>query len=197
MTLQQFFGIASALILLSSNLPYAYSILKHGARPNRVSWFGWALLSGSSALIQITHQPDYSVLFVAADAVASFVIFALALRWGVTEFTRLDKACLLLGCASLFIWLALEQPLLALVANIIADICFGIPTIVKTFRHPQLESRTAWGIASGAMFLGLLSKTDAGLINTLFPVFLFVMNFTFFALCTDIPQRLLGRGKMS
>lgn len=197
MDIQQILGVASAILLLYAGYPYIRDILYGSARPNRVTWFGWTLLSGSSALIQISHGPDYSAMYVGADAILNLSIFMLSLYRGVVLFTLVDGICLLFGSTGLVLWLVLDQPVLALVANIAADLSFGVPTLIKVFKDSGSESRRSWALMALGGFLGLLSKTDLGLTNSLFPVFLFVMSFTFYALCTDKPQELLGYRKVS
>ena len=192
MDIHQILGVLSACILLYAGYPYIRDILYGDARPNRVTWFGWILLSGSSALIQLTHHPDNSVFFVAADATLNAVIFILAFYKGVTAFRRLDGICLFFGLLGMVLWLGLDQPVLALLSNIFADLCFGIPSIVKTYANPSSESLDSWRLQAIGTFIGLLSKTDIHLTNTLFPTFLFLTCFTFYLLAANIPQRIVA-----
>ncbi len=196
MDYHQMLGIVSALLVFGAGIPYIYDCLYGTTRPNSVSWFGWSLLLGSSFFIQLTNNPDYSVYFVGADFLIVVIIAILSCFRGVTQYSTLDLSCLALGFIGFFLWLGLNEPILALIANVVADAMFAIPTAIKAFKDPASESLRSWQIAASGMLLGLLSKTDFGLINTLFPLYIFLFNATMYALCTSIQQRLLGYQKI-
>src|SRR5262249_3704269 len=115
-------GIASAVLVLGCGLPYIYDILFGTTRPNRVTWFGWLLLGSTAFLIQLTNHPDYSIFFVGTDVAVEATILCLAFYRGVTQFSALDGACLALGLLGFFLWIGLDQPVLALVASLAADL---------------------------------------------------------------------------
>jgi hypothetical protein len=169
-------GITGAMLVVISVLPYFRDTLHGHTRPNSVSWFGWTLLCFSSTLIQLTHHPDYSVIFLAVDTFCTFAVFLLSLRHGVRRYTLIDGYCLLLGITGFFVWLYLNEPVHALLMNIAADFAFTIPTIIKAYKRPDSESSLSWGLCFLGMFLGVLSKTNFDLINTLFPVYLVLSN---------------------
>src|SRR5689334_13720178 len=107
MDYHQILGVISAILVFGSGIPYIYDCFHGTTRPNRVSWFGWTLLLGSSFFIQATNSPDYSVYFIGADFAVVVIIALISLSRGVTEYTSLDFACFALGIIGFVLWLGL------------------------------------------------------------------------------------------
>lgn len=183
-------GIIALTIYFVGSVPYFKDVLFGSARPNRVTWFGWALLAWAPAIIQTMHGADASVAIVYSAAIVVTAVFLLSLYRGVTKFSALDIACLILGLLVFVIWLFLDAPTIALAVNLIADFLFAIPTIVKTWRESISESRAGWLMGFISTGLILFTKTNFDFINSAYPFYLFALNATMFLLTTGQMQRL-------
>ena len=176
MDIHEIIGTVAVVVYFVGIIPYFLDTFRGETRPNRVTWFGWTLLTWTAALIQSTHGADASVMIVYAAAVMDTLVFVLSLYRGVVLFSLTDALSLVLGICAFVVWLLLDAPAIALVFNIVADISFGIPTIVKAWKTPKSESQTAWFIGALSIGLALLAKTNFDFINTAFPLYLFILN---------------------
>lgn len=188
--------IAVGIYLLGS-IPYFRDTFYGETRPNRVTWFGWGLLTWTSAIIQSAHGADASVLVIYAAAIYTTAIFILSLYRGVTTFSLTDGVSLVLGLSAYVFWLVLDAPATALVMNVVADFLFAIPTILKVWKLPKSESQLSWLLGFISLGLALVSKTNFDFINTAFPLYLFILNALVVILTIGFIQRLTKRQKVT
>ena len=191
MTLPQILGFASGALLIAGYLPYMYEVLKKKATPNRMSWFIWSL-STATILFGVFGTGTTEAIWVPiADAVGCFLIFILALRFGVGGWTFTDRISLAICIASLLIWWLTGSALVALLMNLCIYVSGYVPTIKKALKDPTSESRTAWGMFFAGVLLNLLTVaigTDTGFAVWLYPITLVVVVGTLFAiLCFKKP----------
>lgn len=197
MDIHEIIGWIAVGIYVIGILPYFWDTLYGKTRPNRVTWFGWTLLTMTSAIIQTMQSADASVLVIYTAATTSALIFILSLYRGVTIFSFTDAVSLILGGSAYVLWLILDAPGAALVVNIIADFLFGVPTFIKAWKMSESESKTSWFIGSVSMGIALVSKTKFDFINTAFPLYLFLLNTTVFIFITGFLQRCIQRTQLN
>jgi hypothetical protein len=65
---------------------------------------------------------------------------------------------------------------LALLFSLTADILAGLPTLIKTYRHPHSESRIAYAISTFGFGISLLSVQIYNFENTAFVAYVFILN---------------------
>lgn len=191
MSIYEIIGWVGVGVYVLGSIPYFRDTFHGETRPNRVTWFGWGLLTWTSALIQSAHGADASVLVIYTAALYTTAIFILSLYRGVTTFSRLDAVSLVLGLSAYVFWLILDAPALALIVNVIADFLFAIPTIVKVWKMPKSESQLSWFLGFISLGLALASKTNFDFINTAFPLYLFILNALVVILTLGFVQRLI------
>lgn len=193
MNTHEIIGWVSIGIYSIGVIPYFIDTLYGNTRPNRVTWFGWALLTWTAALIQSAHGADASVMVIYTAAIYISSIFILSLYCGITKFFLIDIISLILGIFAYVFWLLLDNPTDALIMNIIADFLFAMPTIIKVWKMPKSESQLSWFIGVVSMGLAMLSKTNFDFINTAFPLYLFILNIIVFVLTIGFVQQLIKR----
>lgn len=178
MTLPQTLGLVSGALLITGYLPYMYEVLKKTTKPNRMSWFIWSL-STAIILFGVFGTGTTEAIWVPiADAVGCFLIFLLALRYGVGGWTLTDRISLGICIASLLIWWLSGSALIALIMNLCIYVSGYLPTIKKALKDPKSESRTAWTIFFLGVLLNLVTVivgTDKGFAVWLYPITLVVV----------------------
>lgn len=193
MNIHEIIGWVSAGTYSIGVIPYFLDTFYGDTRPNRVTWFGWALLTWTAALIQSAHGADASVMVIYTAAIYTSSIFILSLYRGITKFFLIDVLSFVLGIFTYVFWLLLDAPADALIMNIIADFLFAMPTIIKVWKMPKSESQLSWFIGVVSMGLAMLSKTNFDFINTAFPLYLFVLDIVVFVLTIGFVQQLIKR----
>jgi len=174
------FALLGAALSMIGNGAYAVQTARGLVRPNRVSWFLW----GAIPLIAYFTQRDQGVGLVAISTLAvgigPLLIFAASFvnRFGYWRLTRFDLSCGALAVLALTLWLALDNPVLALWVSIVADLISGIPTIRKAWRDPGSERSFPYVLATCNGAITVLSVQTWEIMHYLFPLYLMCLGLT-------------------
>lgn len=171
---ENFIFLATAIAILGS-ASYLIDTLKGKAKPNRVSFLIW----GSAPLIAFFSQLDEGVglvsIFTLAVAFSPLIIFLASFldRKAYWKLTKFDYICGLFAVLGIVLWQITNNAIYGLVFSILADFFAAIPTIRKSYTHPQTENSHAY-IASGfAAVITLLTLDAWTLYNSAFPIYIF------------------------
>ncbi|MBO67671.1 MAG: hypothetical protein CL398_05100 [Acidiferrobacteraceae bacterium] len=181
MTFPQLLVIISAFLLLWGGYTYLRDTLFGRAKPNRVSWFLWALAPLISLGAAFSAEADiWASVRVLVGGIVPGVIFLCSFvnsksYWALTRF---DWFCGGLSATALLFWQFADSPLTAVMLATIANTLASIPTFIKAWNFPETESRPVyiasflsailiipaipvWTIANSAFQIGLMITTGA------------------------------------
>jgi hypothetical protein len=184
--------IAVAILLrLMSDGGYLISTLRGKAKPNIVSWSLWGLTALIAFAAQLCQGGGLAALVTLAIAAGPLAVTAAAVLKGGQNLrlTRLDVWCLVLAFAGIILWVRTDDPLLALVMSIAADIFASMPTVVKSYLTPHTESAAAYSLSVISMIVTLLTVRQWNVMSWAFPLYILVINLTLVTLIV-LPKRL-------
>ena len=132
--------------------------------------FGLQILHGGGAM-------SWSTLTV---GITSFVICGLALRNGGRRLiTRQDKVSLAAALIATVLWLLANEPTLAMILLVSADVFGLIPSVRKTWHDPYSEALPMWAINVARHGLNIFAITSYSLLTLADPVVWVIANFGF------------------
>jgi len=172
MTLGEF----SVTLSIAGAAPYAMQIVRGRIRPERTTWFVWAIILALAVVSYRSSGANDSVWFLVGDLIITVVIFVLSLWRGQGGWTRLDIGCLVVAGLSLVLWWTSRLPLFAVWGTLLADAVALIPTVVKSLRDPASESATAYVFSSLAALCGFVAVGQWDFTLLLYPAYLFLAN---------------------
>jgi hypothetical protein len=168
------FAILSGLIVLIGAPPYLFDILKGKTKPERATWFIWSVQGCIAFGSQAVLGAHWSLWFVGLNAAGNLAVWLLSLKYGVGGWKRIDIAALIIAAVGLLLSLVTRNALLALWGVVIADFAGVIPTLQKTYHHPESETTITW------FALGTSSLLAVGSVGTFkFSLLLYPIYFTF------------------
>jgi hypothetical protein len=174
----EYFTIIGALIGTLGGFYYFYQTLIGRTKPNRVTWFMWALFPMIAFVAQLSQGVGsvawvtfFSGLTPLLIFLASFVNKEAYWRTKVTDYFLLGASLL-----SLLLWSITDNANIALVIAIIADVLAAVPTYQKAWSHPQSESWVAYAISTAGFFLSLLAVQSYTFQNYAFVLYVFLLN---------------------
>src|ERR1700722_166391 len=171
--------IVSALLTIFAASVYIRDTLKGQTKPNRVSWFLWALLPliGTAAAFRANADPWATVRVFLAGLLPLIIIIASFWNkksyWQLTSFDWLCGAFALLAIA---IWLTLDSPKLAILFAAIRDGFAALRTVVKAWKHPKTETGITYVINFIAVLLVIPSIPIWNIENSAFQIYLLITN---------------------
>ncbi|GAA1458228.1 hypothetical protein [Williamsia maris] len=182
--------LGAALSMMGSSW-YAVLTLRGVVRPNRVTWFLWAAAPGIAFGAQIGDGVGLPAVTTLAVGLGPFLILCASFvnrssYWRVSGF---DRSCGAVAAVALVAWLALDDPVLAVLTAVVADAIGGVPTIVKAWRRPDTERPVVYLLAAANGSLALLSLSTYDVTTVAFPVYLILLGLTMCALVSRRGRR--------
>ena len=184
MTFPHSLVIISALLILWGGYAYFRDTLVGRTKPNRVSWFLWALAPLVSFGAAFSVDADiWASVRVLVGGVASGVIFLDSFfnRESYWKLTWFDWFCGGLSLTALLFWQLASSPLIAVLLAAAANTFALIPTFIKAWNFPETETRLiyinsflsavliipaipVWNIANSAFQISLMLGTGVMLV---------------------------------
>ena len=174
----EYFALIGALIGALGGFYYLYQTLIGKTKPNRVTWFMWALFPMIAFAAQLS-QGVGTVAWVTFFAgltpllifVASFINEKAYWKTKVSDYFLLSASLLSLG-----LWSITDNANIALVIAIVADVFAAVPTYQKAWYYPQSESSVAYAISTAGFFLSLLAIQTYTFQNYAFVIYVLLLN---------------------
>lgn len=139
--LNEHFVIIGALFNIVGSSSYVIKTIKGKTRPNRVSWFLWALapLIAFSAEVRQGVGLRSLMTFMVGFGPALVFIASFINKKSIWKITKLDIMCGLLSVTALIAWRITGTGNVAISLSIATDLLAGVPTLLKAFKEPKTE----------------------------------------------------------
>ena len=159
-----------------SVLPYIRDVLRRKSKPNIVSWATWTLLLGiGSAAAFAAHQPR-SALLTLGDAIATFSVVVLGLRFGIAKLSRFDAICQVAAITGLILWALFNSPAIDIIFAIVVDFAVSLPTLRHSWLKSFEETWQTYAASSVAGVFTLASLNELKFSGWAFPLYLLLIN---------------------
>lgn len=172
------FAVVGAIVGSLGGIVYLYETITGKAKPNRVTWFLWGLFpmiifvaqraQGVEGLSWATFAAGFTPVLV---FVASFLN-----RNAYWKTEPRDYYLMAAAIAGIVLWALTDDPVLAIVFTLLADVFASLPTLLKAYRHPQTESWIAYAISALGFGVAVLAIPSFTFENYAFITYVFVLN---------------------
>jgi len=164
-------GAAFNLVGLTS---YVADTLRGRNRPNRVTWFLWALAPLIAFAAELGQGVGLQSLMTFMVGFGPAVVLGASFvsRHGAVRVTRFDLVCGVLSLVALVMWRVTGRGDVAIAFSVAADLLAGVPTIAKAYRDPDSESWPAFACSGVSAAITLLTITTWTFAAAAFPVYI-------------------------
>jgi hypothetical protein len=178
MEFKAIFGILSAFFTFAGLVPYFLEIHKREIYPHNLSWLGWAFITLVGGIAMLANGGSWSVVIIFANTLSCLLVVAYSIykKVGVWSTTLYDYVFFGLGILGIILWQTFDVPLIAVVCSVLADLFFGIPTLVKAYKNPKSELTIAWFSCTIAGLFSLFAVRSFMVIDFLYPLYLFIFD---------------------
>lgn len=157
------FVIVGAIIGFIGALSYIISTLKGQTKPNRISWFIWAL----APMIAFAAELDKGV---GLQSLMTFMVGFNPLLIFLASFVNKKSDI------GIVIWLIIGEGNVAIFFAILADGLAAIPTLVKSYYFPETENYFGFLTAVISAGLTLLTIDNWNFAHYGFPLYIFLIT---------------------
>jgi hypothetical protein len=163
-------GAAGALV-------YLRDTLRGTTQPNRVTWLLWAVAPLLAAAVELNQGVGLQTLPTFMVGFMPLLIFVASFHnsAAVWKVRRMDYACGAVSVVGTIVWLVTRNGVLAISAAIAADFLAGVPTLMKSWTHPQTETVYSYIGALISMIVLLLTVDHWTFDVVAFPIFVVFM----------------------
>lgn len=178
------FVLLAALINFIGTLSYLTATIKGQTKPNKVTWFLWALAPLIAFSAQMQEGVGLPALMTFMVGFSPLLIFLASFinKSSVWKITKFDILCGTFSLLGLFFWILTQTSTIAILFSILADAFAGIPTIVKAYKNPETENATVFLLAGTGSLITLLTIKTWTFAYFGFPVYIFLICTILFGL---------------
>lgn len=156
---------------------YLRDTLRGTTKPNRVTWVLWAFAPLLAATVEFHDGVGLRALPTFMVGFMPLLVFIGSFHnpASVWKVRRIDYACGVMSVVGTLVWLVTRNGVLAISAAIAADFLAGVPTVMKSWTHPETETVYSYVGAVVSMGILLLTITHWTFEVAAFPVFIVCM----------------------
>jgi hypothetical protein len=138
--------------------------------PQRTSWFVFATVSIVACVSQLAAGVDAGAWLAAGSALGFTAVFVASIRRGVGGWSHLDRMVLVIALVGVAISVAVDRPLVAVVAIVVAEAVAVSLTVRKAVADPASETASTWLLDLGAGAVAVAAVTHPSAGELLYPV---------------------------
>jgi len=178
------FVYLGAAVVVIGQAFYVVDTLRGRTQPNRVTWLLWGIAPLLAFAVEVDDHVGIVALMTFMYGFGPLVVVAASFagRGAVWKLGRLDYLCGVLSIAGTIGWLVTRQGLIALAASVVADALAGLPTMIKSWRHPETESASAYVTGFISAVITLLTVKHLSVTVVTFPLYIAVVTLVAVAL---------------
>ena len=157
---------------------YLRDTLRGTTQPNRVTWLLWAVAPLLAAAVEFNEGVGLRALPTFMVGFMPLLIFIGSFHnsASVWKVRRMDYACGAVSVVGTIVWLVTRDGVLAISAAIAADFLAGLPTLTKSWTHPETETIHSYIGAVISMGVVLLTITQWTFEVAAFPIFIVLVG---------------------
>lgn len=182
--LDERFVILGFAIQLIGGLSYLFAVIKGRVKPNRVTWFLWTVVPLIAFAAELDEGVGLQSLLTLSVGLNPLLIFLASFlnKRSYWELHRFDYLFGGLAATGLVLWRITGEGNLAIFFSILADGLAAVPTIVKSYHHPETESSLIFGLGVVNAAITLLTIDNWNFANYGFPIYILGICALLFAL---------------
>lgn len=174
----EYFAIVGAIVGSLGGLYYLYDTLVGKAKPNRVTWFLWGLFPMIIFVAQRAQGVEGLSWASFAAGFTPFLVFLASFlnKKAYWKTEPKDYYLMAAAIAGIILWTLTDNANLAILFALLADILASLPTLLKSYRHPQTESWIAYAISTLGFGVVILAIPTFTFEHYAFISYVFILN---------------------
>lgn len=179
------FIYAGAVLNLIGSTSYVIATIKGKTKPNRVSWFFFALapmIAVGAMLSEGVSITGSLMTFMVGFGPLLVFLASFVNKKSVWKLGMFDVVCGGLALVGLVLWFLTRTSEVAIAFSIAADGFAALPTVVKAFKAPETESYLIFLLGATSAAITLLAAKVWDFAHIGFPLYIFIVCIIIFVL---------------
>lgn len=171
-------AIIAAILAIIGNVPYLRDVLKKKVIPHPYTWLVWSIVSGVTFFGGLAKGSGVGAIPVGASEIFTLIIFAFSLQYGWSHVRKIDTVFLVIALLGLIPWALTKDPTISVITVVCIDLVAFIPTLRKTWKHPETENQILYSTNAARHSLVLASVQTYNIATTLHSIVMIIVNST-------------------
>jgi hypothetical protein len=174
----EYFAVIGAVFASLGGLYYLYETVVGKSRPNRITWLLWGIFPMITFVAQRVQGVEGLSWATFAAGFTPFLVFGASFinKKAYWKTVPRDYSLMVAAFLGVVMWIITDNPNLAILFALSADLMASIPTIIKCYTHPESESWVAYGMSAVGFGVGVLAIQSFTFENYAYIIYLFLVN---------------------
>ncbi|MDH7476490.1 MAG: hypothetical protein QHH09_03405 [Microgenomates group bacterium] len=170
------------LVFLITSLSYFIETINGKVKPNKVTWFIWSLAPLIAFFSQIKQRVGLESLLTFMMGFVPLLIFLVSFvnKKSYWEIEKRDLICGFLAIIGLILWQITKIGNIAIIFSIISDFLGALPTVIKSYNHPETEASLIFLGSLIYALINLLTIKNWNFENYSFSLYIFLLDLVIF-----------------
>lgn len=172
--------IIASLLAVIGNLSYLKDALTGKVKPHPYTWFIWSIVSMTTFLGGVAKGAGIGAIPTGIAEGFTIIIFLLSLKYLFQDrgqhIRAVDNYFLAAALIALIPWALTKDPTLSVVIMVGIDVVAFMPTLRKTWMHPETEQPLLYGMNVGRHALTLLSLGSYNIATSIHSIAMICIN---------------------
>jgi len=177
----QYIVFLGAALSLAGSATYIIDTIKGKTKPNRVSWLIWSIAPIIGTVAAVSDGVTWAIVPTFMSGFGPLLVF-MASFLNKKSYWRLgggDYLCGTLAILALVLWAITKNPNVAILLSILADLLAAIPTLIKSWQHPETETGLAYILSMFNQITGMIAMKRWDFAESAFGIYLFLIDICF------------------
>ena len=175
-TTKEILATMAVLLSIVGNIPYLLSVIEKKVTPHPYTWLIWSIVSGTIFFGQVVGGAGIGAIPTAVSEMFTIIIFFFSLQYGWKGVVKKDNYFLITALLGIIPWILTKDPTLSVIIMVSIDFVAFIPTLRKTWYHPETEIPLLYGTNALRHFLTLFSVHSYNVATMLHSVVMVCVN---------------------
>lgn len=173
-------AIIASILAIVGNISYLRDTFKGKIVPHPYTWFIWSIVSLVTFFGQLQKGAGIGALPTGVAEVFTIIIFIYSLK-GIFQKTagpirKIDTVFLITALLGLIPWALTKDPTISVIVVVCIDLVAFIPTLRKTWTHPETERPLLYEMNVTRHILTLFSLQTYNIATTLHSIAMICTN---------------------
>jgi uncharacterized protein with PQ loop repeat len=169
-------GVVGIVLVIVGQIPYVINVLKKKTTPHFYTWLIWSITTIIIFLGQVTAGAGAGAWITGVNGAMTIFITLLSLKYGTKDVRAVDTFFLCLALLGIVLWMLTSDPLYSVVLSSIIGVVAYFPTIRKSWKDPQSETASLYGISFVRHILSLFALSSYNITTIIYPLSAGIMN---------------------
>jgi hypothetical protein len=166
----------AVVLAIVGNLPYLRDIIKKRVQPHPYTWLVWSIVSCIIFFGQVAKGAGIGAIPTAASEIFTIIIFFFSLQYGFKHIQKTDTIFLAIALLGIIPWVLTKDPTISVIIAVSIDLVAFMPTIRKTYKHPETETPMLYSMNVLRHILILFSLQAYNIATTLHSIAMITTN---------------------